>query len=142
MTQPSYDELRAEIERLKHPPQPGSHTTTLVWACISLCVVAATFVVAMTLVRPAADNTPLILMVLGVVVPVITALLAAAVQQVHLAVNSRLSQLLMLTATSSRAEGELYGLMQPTPGTSTARAEGRAAGVEQERVRAEQKPDV
>jgi len=46
-------------------------------------------------------------------VPVITALLAATIQQVHLAVNSRLSQLLELTATASRAEGKIAAERPP-----------------------------
>ncbi len=121
--------------------QIGSKATFFVMCVMFLCALDAAFMVAITVVRPLADNVPLIVLLLGVTSPVVLALLAAAVQQVHLAVNSRLSQLLELTAKSSRAEGQLVGLMEPTPGSAgQARAEGKAAGVEQERVRAAEHP--
>lgn len=106
-TPKSYDELFTENQRLKAVGPVGQKTTIFVISTIILCILVAAFVVVITVVRPEKDNTSLILSIVGVIVPVITALLAATIQQVHLAVNSRLSQLLELTATASRAEGKI-----------------------------------
>jgi len=105
-----------ENQRLKATSPIGQKATLYVVAIVTLCFLFASFVLLVTFVRPAADNTSLILSVAGVVVPIITALLAATIQQVHLAVNSRLSQLLELTARSSKAEGKLASSYQPNTG--------------------------
>jgi len=91
----------------KNGSSVGSRTTIYVWGVVAICVLAVGFVLGVVFLRPEKDNTALIATVFGVLVPVIAALLAAAVQQVHLAVNSRLSQLLELTAKASKAEGKL-----------------------------------
>jgi len=98
-----------ENQRLKATSPIGQKATMYVIAIVVLCFLFASFVLLVTFIRPDKDNTTLIISVSGVVVPIITALLAATIQQVHLAVNSRLSQLLELTAASSRAEGKLAG---------------------------------
>jgi len=103
----SYEELLMENQRLKATSPIGQKATMFVVAILVLCFLFATFVLLVTFARPEKDNSSLILPVGGVIVPIITALLAATVQQVHLAVNSRLSQLLELTAASSKAEGQL-----------------------------------
>lgn len=90
----------------------GSKTTTLIVSIIILCVITVVFVLAITFIKPDTDNTPIILLIIGIIVPVITALLAVVVQQVHLAVNGRLSQLLSLTAVSSKAEGIVEGVRE------------------------------
>jgi hypothetical protein len=54
-------------------------------------------------------------LILGFTVPISTALVAAAVQQVHLAVNSRLSQLVLLTRQAAHAEGQLDAKKLITP---------------------------
>ena len=112
-TPKSYDELFMENQRLKAVGPVGQKTTIFVVSTIILCILVAAFVVVITVVRPDKDNTSLILSIVGVIVPVITALLAATIQQVHLAVNSRLSQLLELTATASRAEGKIAAERPP-----------------------------
>jgi len=96
-----------ENQRLKATSPIGQKATLYVIAIVILCFLFASFVLLVTFIRPDKDNATLILSVTGVVVPIITALLAATIQQVHLAVNSRLSQLLELTAASSKAEGQL-----------------------------------
>jgi len=106
----SYEELLIENQRLRATSPVGQRATIYVVAIIILCFLFAAFVLLVTFVRPDKDNGTLILSVAGVVVPIITALLAATVQQVHLAVNSRLTQLLELTASSSKAEGKLAGI--------------------------------
>jgi hypothetical protein len=145
---------------------PRSKATAYIVAVTVLCILDALFVMGMTLIRPAMNNQPIILTVLGVTTPVIMALLGQALQQVNLAVDGRLTQLLALTASSERAKGELSGLLQPVPGTEVktsldsihqtlrehdvwerdkaaaleaAHELGRAAGVEMERLRTEQK---
>ena len=112
----SYEDLLMENQRLKATSPIGQKATLYVVAIVTLCFLFASFVLLVTFVRPAADNTSLILSVAGVVVPIITALLAATIQQVHLAVNSRLSQLLELTARSSKAEGKLASSYQHDTG--------------------------
>lgn len=112
-----YDELYAENLRLRATVPTGTKANVYIVSTVALCVLAASFVLAITLVRPEKDNAGLILTVTGIVVPVVTALLAAAVQQVHVAVNSRLSQLLEQTAKASKAEGKLAGPIEAAPGT-------------------------
>jgi hypothetical protein len=106
---PGYEELFAENQRLKIMQPVSSKTTLYVVSIVVLCVLAAAFVVAITIIRPGMDNSTIIASVVGIVVPVNVALLAATVQQVHIAVNSRLSQLLELTAAASLAEGKIAG---------------------------------
>jgi hypothetical protein len=74
-----------------------------------LCVILAAFVLGVTFIRPDAgdDNAALIGVILGLFTPVVFSLLAAARKENHDAMNSRLSQLLELTAKASRAEGAL-----------------------------------
>lgn len=92
------------------------HTNMLVVATIFLAVLAVVAIIIIFLVRPDKDNTALVATLMGFLVPLMTALLAAAVQQVHAAVNSRLTQLLRVTAAKSRAEGILaQKLAETTP---------------------------
>lgn len=110
----------------------GSAATLYVVSVVVLCALTVIFVLGLTVIRPESDNTSVIAMVIAVVVPVATALLAGAVQQTHLAVNSRLGELLELTAKASKAEGELAG---GAGSQNVAHAQGKAEGIEQERVR-------
>jgi hypothetical protein len=87
----------------------NSKATLYVLSVLGLCFLEAAFVLAITFIRPIGDNTGLIAAVLGVIGPVQVALLAATVQEVHLAVNSRLTELVELTAKASKAEGKLEG---------------------------------
>ena len=88
------------------------NTGILVAATISLAALAVVSITTIFIVRPDRDNTALIATLLSVLVPLMTGLLAAAVQQVHLAVNSRLTQLLRMTAEKSRAEGRLDAISE------------------------------
>ena len=85
----------------------GRRATIYVIAIVALCVATALFVFAISALRPVEDNTLLIATVVGLNTTAVTALLALTVQEVHLAVNSRLTQLLALTAASERAKGKL-----------------------------------
>lgn len=93
--------------------QPGGRITVYVWAVVILSVVATTAMVALAVLRP--DNTSTGTLILGMMLPIITALLGAALQQIHVAVNSRLSELLVVTAKASHAEGQLQGMPKPPP---------------------------
>src|SRR5256885_3122008 len=88
---------------------PRSHATLYVAAVISLSVLAIAAILTIFIVRPDKDNTPLVAVILGFLVPLVSTFLAASVRQVHLAVNGRLTQLLAQTAKSSHAEGQLAG---------------------------------
>lgn len=71
---------------------------------LAICTVAG--VVGITLLRPAMDNTTLISTVVGVTAPVILGLLALILKENHLAVNSRLDQLLTTVRASGIKEGQ------------------------------------
>lgn len=87
--------------------KPVDRTTLFVWCIFGLCLLDVVFIFGISMLRMNSDNTSLIASVLGVTLPVITALLAGTVQQVHVAVNSRLTELVELTAKASHAEGRL-----------------------------------
>ncbi len=87
----------------------ASNAGLYVGAVVALSIIAVIAVVTIFALRPDKDNASLILLVLGLLTPVIMGFLGAAIQQVHLAVNSRLSQLVALTAKASQAEGQLIG---------------------------------
>lgn len=109
---PTYEDLVRQNETLRMAGGKPDHSKTglLVTGITALCVLEVGFIVAITAIRPDADNMPLIVMASSVVGPVITALLAIAVKGVHVAVNGRLSQLLELTAKASAAEGVIAGI--------------------------------
>jgi len=87
--------------------QSSSMTTMLVWAAVALSLGGVLAITAITITRPAADNTPIIGTILGFLVPSVLALIAMIQQQMHLAMNSRLTELLEPTEKASRAEGKL-----------------------------------
>lgn len=106
---PGYDDLVIENARLKAVQPVGQRATLYVVAIVVLCVLTVAAVVAITIVRPGVDNAAIVTTIIGITAPITLALLAAALQQVHLAANARLSQLLELTAVSSKAKGVLEG---------------------------------
>lgn len=85
----------------------------IIGSIVAVSVVGVAAIVTITLLRPHEDNTALIGSVLTFLGPTAAALLAliksiqtgAAVQELHLAVNSRLTQLLEQTAKASKSEG-------------------------------------
>lgn len=88
----------------------GSARVTLyIVAILGLCTLTVALVLGLTYLRSGEDNLPTIAVVIGVFSPVVVALLAAALKENHDAMNSRLSQLLLLTEKSSKAEGKLEG---------------------------------
>lgn len=102
-------------KHLIESPAQGSNTTAFVFgSTLAIAVVGAASIVAISVLRPKEDNTILITQVLGFLAPTAAALLAlvkstqtgTAVRELHLAVNSRLTQLLEQTAMASEAVGE------------------------------------
>lgn len=85
--------------------QPINRARMYVAATIITAGLAVVSIVVLAIVKP--DNTSAGTLILGVLLPLITAFLAASVGHVGSAVDGRLSQLLELTEKSSRAEGKL-----------------------------------
>lgn len=90
-------------------PENTARTSQYVYAVVILCVVAVLAMLTIAIFKPGDTSTGTL--ILGILGPVIAAFLAAAVQGVHLAVNSRLTELLEMTARASKAEG--MASMQP-----------------------------
>jgi len=80
-----------------------------IFAILVLCGFAVVFTLGITLIKPEADNTGMIAIIIGIFTPVVTALLAGALKENHDAMNSRLTQLLTLTEVSAKAAGKLEG---------------------------------
>jgi hypothetical protein len=76
-------------------------------AIVAMCTLAVIFVLGITAIKPDADNTPTIGVVLGIFTPMVAGLMAAALKENHDAMNSRLTQLLELTEKAAKAEGKL-----------------------------------
>lgn len=96
-----------------------NHFTALVMAIVALCALAAASVVALVALHVDAtpgENQEIIHVMLGVIAPVITALLAlalhqvkAAVTEVHVATDGRITELLDLTRSAAHAAGVAEG---------------------------------
>lgn len=112
-TQRILDDLVAENLRLRqatHAAQtklPGSLTGIYVGAVVVLSALGVAGVVTILISQPERDNSQIITTLLAFLVPTVLALLAAAVREVHVAFNSRMTELLSLTEKSARAEGQL-----------------------------------
>lgn len=91
------------------PPVSISTTRLLVQGIIGLCTLCVGFVLGISFLRPTQDNQSMITTVLGVIVPAITAMLAALGFRIYHMMNSRLTELVDVTATSKLAEGKILG---------------------------------
>lgn len=81
---------------------------TLVFLIVMiLCIITVVAVVIVAILIP--SNASIITVLIGITTPIILALLGAAIEGMHRAVNSRLSSLLRLTETSAYARGKLEG---------------------------------
>lgn len=99
--------LKAQMAGTDVAHHPGTKTKLYVHAVVALALTGVAAILILFVVRPDQDNTPLITIVLGFIGPFIAIFLAAAVREGQLATNSRLSQLLRVTALASVAEGRL-----------------------------------
>ena len=90
---------------LENKQQRSSSISLLIYAIVSLSILAVIAVVAIALARPTVDNTPLYATIMGFLLPTVTALLAAAIQQLHWSINGRMSELLEVSKTAAHARG-------------------------------------
>lgn len=91
--------------------QPPTHSSAFVYvvAVVVLSLLGVGSVVILTALNPQKDHSSTIVVILGFLVPIVTALLAGAVSQVQKSINGRLTQLLAMTARTHHAEGEIVG---------------------------------
>jgi len=139
------DQLLAENERLKAEAreraredevQPGGKAGIFVWAAVIMSAITLIAIGTIYVTRPEKDNTQLNTMILAFTAPTILALMTGAIQQVHMAVNSRLTQLVRVVSKARFAEGQLAASATGSP--VVAHEQGKAEGVEQERVRTDE----
>lgn len=99
--------LQAELDGDDVSHTSGSHTGLFVGAVIGLSALLVLATIAVFAIRPDKDNTTILSGLGLILVPLITAFLGAALREVHLGMNSRLSQVVLLTRRSARLEGQL-----------------------------------
>lgn len=85
----------------------GSFAGPLTWMAIGCCVVTVGAVAGIILFEAPANRPAEIASICGVLGPIIFALVAAAVREIHKAVNSQYTQFVATIARASRAEGRL-----------------------------------
>lgn len=107
-------QIPPQLQPMVIQTKPASNSSAFVLgSIIALAVIGAGTIVIVSLLRPKEDNTALIASILGFIAPTTAALLAlvkstqagAAVQELRLDVNHRLSQLLEQTAKAAKSEG-------------------------------------
>jgi hypothetical protein len=76
-----------------------SYVSLYVWATVATCLITVASVVTLAIVRPESGST--ISTIVGITVPVMMALLAAGVRDVHRGIDGRVSQLVLTTAASA-----------------------------------------
>jgi len=102
--------------------QIDTHKTGLyLLALMGACAMAVAAVIVIYVVRPDKDNTALTTMLITMLVPVITALGAAAIRENVKVTNSRLTQLLRLTETAARRDGAQAERDRTAPPSDTER---------------------
>jgi len=107
-------------------PATGSKAVQFVWAVIVLSGLGVASIIALALAQPGQDHSATINLILGLLMPSVVALLAAAVRENHLAMNSRMSEMLRLQKKASLAEGELLGRAKADAMTELVATTGRA----------------
>lgn len=98
-------------------PVPKDRTGIYVAVVVGMAALAVLGIVALEVLRPAADNNPIIIQLIGFTTTttgILVALLkggenSTAIQDVHFSLNSRLTELLARTAEAKRAEGVVAG---------------------------------
>ena len=82
---------------------------TVVTAALAVCAITT-----LAVMRP--DNTSAGTLILGILLPIITAFLGAAVGHLGQQVDGRMTQLLQLVAVAGKAEGKLEAKSEPRAG--------------------------
>lgn len=85
----------------------GYRTHLYVAAVVGLSALTLAAVLIVTALRPDGDNASIITTIIGVTAPASLAFVGLAVKEVYLSTNSRLTELVELTAKSNFAAGKL-----------------------------------
>lgn len=107
-------------QRATDPAINSSTVATYVWAVIILAFMTIAGVVAVLLLRPNDDNGTIISVIVGTTAPIILAILALITRENHLAMNSRLDQLVAVTSQLAKSEGKAEGVAQNVAATAAA----------------------
>lgn len=98
------------VQRRATDPSNSSVTVAIyVAAILVLAISTVAAIVGILALRPAGDNTAIIAAIVGFVTPVMLGILALITRENHLAMNSRLDQLLAASNREARAEGIVEG---------------------------------
>jgi hypothetical protein len=100
-------ELKEKIERQRSGSSSGVNTLAIM--VFIFCGFTVASVTAITLYIPSPGGEHLIVAILGFMTPTILALIGSAIQQNHMQMNSRLSELLDERGKSQFAKGKLEG---------------------------------
>lgn len=96
-------------QRATDPAINSSTVASYVWAVIALAFMTIAGIVAVLLLRPDQDNSTMISVIVGVTAPIILGILALITRENHLAMNSRLDQLVAVTSQLAKSEGKAEG---------------------------------
>jgi hypothetical protein len=107
------DALREQLAGEAVDVSVGTHTKLFVTAVMGLSALAILSILVIFIVRPDRDNTALVATVVGFLLPLVTGFLAASFQQMHNAVNSRMTQLMVLVRAAAHAQGQLDAALPP-----------------------------
>lgn len=105
---PALIALQMELERLRSIP-PMRSPMFYVVTIFGLCLLGISSILAIVVLRPEGDNTTIIIAIVGFLAPTVAAIVALMVKDVHVLINSRMTELLVATAQASRAEGKVEG---------------------------------
>jgi hypothetical protein len=107
-------------------PAPSAATTYYLLAILFIVLVGVVGILGILYLRPHEDNSQLIATLMGFLVPTLLGIMALIkVQETHLLVNSRMTELGEKIAKAERAEGVLEGVAQQK---TTAKDDRRDAG--------------
>lgn len=96
-------------KRATDPAINSSTVASYVWAVIALAFMTIAGIVAVLLLRPNEDNGTIISVLVGVTAPIILGILALITRENHLAMNSRLDQLVAVTSELAKEKGKAEG---------------------------------
>lgn len=88
---------------------PANQTTLLVWVIVALSVLTVGGVVVVTVLEP--QNTSAIPVIISLMTPILTALLAYAIHSMSTAINGRMTELIHATAEKEHVKGIVQGLI-------------------------------
>lgn len=94
----------------ENPSIPATTTQTklLAWVIVTLSVITVTGVVVVAVLVP--QNTSAVSVIIGLMTPLLTALLAFAIHSMSASIDGRMTQLLEATAQKEHVKGIVQGL--------------------------------